>query len=217
MILPESADGELSSYAQTRLNNKENPDVKDRPVSVYSPYSTSGAMRAGDAGGGSGSYAGVVRGASSNVISKAKRRHSSVSSRRSSKVDEDDPCVLLGIIRELVEETSEWDPSSVFMSQNFKSLLQESGISATRSSSEGFGEADATIPEEVPGSMQLESEQSTQSAEMDLGLLGLDIFRDRSFFDAGSYAQKDPANLISFWDEESAERYEFSSYLLYEY
>ncbi|KIY49220.1 hypothetical protein FISHEDRAFT_72565 [Fistulina hepatica ATCC 64428] len=51
---------------------------------------------------------------------------SSVSTWRSSKGNED-PNLLLGIIRELVEETSEWDPS-LFMSKNFKTMLQNAEV-----------------------------------------------------------------------------------------
>ncbi|KAJ6599037.1 hypothetical protein DFH09DRAFT_1356182 [Mycena vulgaris] len=203
MILPESVDCELSSYTQNRLN-KENPDAMDRPISIHSPYTSLG-VRVGELGGGSGTYAGVAKGASNNIVPKAKRRHSSVSSHRASKVEEDDPSVLLGIIRELVEETSEWDPSSVFMSQNFKTLLQESGITATQSAHRGFGLAEASKTEESYGFIESESDQSTRSAEVDLGLLGLDMFSSESFFDAGSY-QDNSTNLVSFWDEDSVER-----------
>jgi hypothetical protein len=41
---------------------------------------------------------------------------------------DEDPNTLLSLIRELVEETSEWD-ASLFMDDNFKSLIQNSGLS----------------------------------------------------------------------------------------
>ncbi|KAJ7498891.1 hypothetical protein FB451DRAFT_1161533 [Mycena latifolia] len=201
MILPESLDGELSSYGHARANDKENPDVKDRPVSIHSPYaSLGGRSRVGELGSGSGTYAGAAKGSSNNTVLKAKRRHSSVSSRRASKVEEDDPGVLLRIIRELVEETNEWDPSRVFMSQNFKTMLQESGIKPTKSA-RGFG---ARRTEESSGFVESESDKSARSTEVDIGLLGLDIFTSESF---GSYHADDSTNLVSFWEEESTERY----------
>ncbi|KAJ7771402.1 hypothetical protein DFH07DRAFT_711054, partial [Mycena maculata] len=115
--------------------------------------------------------------------------------------------VLLGIIRELVEETSEWDPSNVFMSQNFKTLLQESGIAATKSVR---GEFVAVVPgagkpEEPSAFTDSESDQSTRSAEVDLGLLGLDIFRNESFYDVESHTAEDSTNSVSFWDEDSGD------------
>ncbi|KAJ7129636.1 hypothetical protein C8R44DRAFT_850748 [Mycena epipterygia] len=193
MILPESSDGEL---------------MKDRPASIHSSYSAlGGSTRVNELGSGSGTYARVAKGVSSNCAPQAKRRHSSISSRRDSNVEEDDPSVLLGIIRELVEETSEWDPSSVFISPNFKTMLQESGITSTKSSPQGFLVAEEpSKTEQSYGFMESESDQSTRSAEVDLGLLGLDIFRSESYYDDGSRNADDSTNLISFWDEDSGER-----------
>ncbi|KAJ7908334.1 hypothetical protein B0H13DRAFT_2017142 [Mycena leptocephala] len=205
MILPESLD-ELSSYAQIRFN-KGNSCMKDRPMSVHSPYaSPGGTMPVSDAGSSSGTYAGVAKGVSNNIIPKAKRRHSSVSSRYPSKVEEDDPSVLLGIIRELVDETSEWDQSSVFMNQSFKNLLQDSGITPTKSARGGFVVAEANV-ENMFGFTESDSDQSTRSAEVDLGLLGLDFFKRESFYDVGASKIDHSCNLVSFWDEDSGERY----------
>lgn len=202
MILPESVDGGFSSHAPSRLNSKENSDVKDRPVSMHSPYTSLGRPMRREVGGGSGTYAGA-KGASSNVVPNAKRRHSSISSRHVSEEEQDDPSVLLGIIRELVEETSEWDPGSVFMSQNFKTLLQESGMTSTKSLRGGFVVGET---EESSGWTESEIDQSTRSAEVDLGLLGLDMFQTDPFR-VESYSAEDSTNLVSFWDESSGERY----------
>ncbi|KAJ7700127.1 hypothetical protein B0H17DRAFT_1196114 [Mycena rosella] len=61
MILPESVDGELSSYAQIRMNTRESR-WEGPPVSIHSPYaSQGGTMRAGELGGGSGAYAGIAK------------------------------------------------------------------------------------------------------------------------------------------------------------
>ncbi|KAJ7180136.1 hypothetical protein C8R43DRAFT_1117463 [Mycena crocata] len=200
MILPESTDGELSSYGEIRLRNGEHSFTKDRPVSAQSPYtSLDRAMRASEIGSGaSGTYVQIAKSTTKNLVPKAKRRHSSVSSPGASKADEDDPSVLLGIIRELVEETSEWDPSTVFMSQNFKALLQESGIASTKSADRVA--ADVRSAEETSA---FTSDQSTQSTEIDVGLLGLELFSSESFYDATPHKLDYSANL---WDEDSGER-----------
>ncbi|KAJ7890771.1 hypothetical protein B0H13DRAFT_1887385 [Mycena leptocephala] len=199
MILPESLD-ELSSYAQIRFN-KGNSCMKDRPMSVHSPYaSPGGTMPVSDAGSSSGTYAGVAKGVSNNIIPKAQRRHSSVSSRYPSKVEEDDPSVLLGIIRELVDETSEWDQSSVFMNQRF-------GHHANQERARGFVVAEANV-ENMFGFTESDSDQTTRSAEVDLGLLGLDFFKRESFYDVGASKIDHSSNLVSFWDEDSGERNE---------
>ncbi|KAJ7682772.1 hypothetical protein DFH06DRAFT_1162098 [Mycena polygramma] len=176
------------------------PDSESRPMSVHSPYASSGgAIRVGESGS-SGARIGAARGASDNVGPKARRRPASVSSCHASEVEEDDPNVLLGIIRELVEETSEWDQSGVFMNQSFKNLLQESGMSPANSAHGDF------VAEEAPITEFYESNQSSRSAEIDLGLLGLDFFKSDSFFDGRADSS---TKMMSFLDEASlAERSE---------
>ncbi|KAJ7507843.1 hypothetical protein B0H11DRAFT_1968907 [Mycena galericulata] len=200
MILPESTNSDLSSHA---LKNKENLDGMDRPLSVNNPYaSLDQLMRSGEVGSGSGSYGGVAKGGSTNVVPNASRRYS-VPSRHASKAEEDDPNILLGIIRELVEETNEWDPSSMFMSQNFKTLIQESsGITST-----SVREGSVVGQTEEPSGFA-ESDQSSRSTEVNLGLLGLDMFKNESVCDFDSYNIEDSTNLVSFWDESSGERSE---------
>ncbi|KAJ7638842.1 hypothetical protein FB45DRAFT_1023597 [Roridomyces roridus] len=90
-------------------------------------------------------------------------------SRRASRVmDQDDPSVLFSIIRELVEETSEWDTDSVFMSQNFKELLQTS-VKGTNESDESES-----------------SDQSRSAGEFDLGSSCADLANLVSFWDESS-------------------------------
>ncbi|KAJ7047340.1 hypothetical protein C8F04DRAFT_1058480 [Mycena alexandri] len=203
MILPESVDSELASYSQIRLN-KENMSAKDRQVSVHGSYaSLGGTGRASDVGSGLG----ITRGTSNNLVLKAKRRHSSISSPCPSIVEEDDPGVLLGIIRELVEETSEWDPNSVFMSESFKNLLQESGMTPANST-HGDLAAEATDTQNKSGWAESDSDQSIRSVEADLGFLSLNILKHESFYDVGSSATDDSTRLVSFWDEDSGERSE---------
>ncbi|KAJ7368335.1 hypothetical protein DFH08DRAFT_982138 [Mycena albidolilacea] len=176
MILPESFESELSSYARTRFTQ-----------SVHSGSEN----------------AGIAQSASNGIFSKANRKHSTVSSPHASEVDDDDPSLLLEIIRELVEETSEWDPSTVFMNESFKTLLQESGITPTKSARDGFAEAQVANAEKKP-----DDDRSAGSENVDLELLGLDIFESESPYNARSSKADNAANLVSFWDEDSGERAE---------
>ena len=52
-----------------------------------------------------------------------------VGNARSGKAGAEDPNILLGIIRELVEETKEWD-NNLFMNQDFKSMIENSEVFA---------------------------------------------------------------------------------------
>ncbi|KAK0453678.1 hypothetical protein EV421DRAFT_1957166 [Armillaria borealis] len=87
-------------------------------------------------------------------VDSAKR--SSTDSTSSKRIGDDDGSnLLLGIIRELVEETSQWD-TSLYMDDKFKSMIEIAG-------SEGRG---------------LDKCESVASpVEVDLGLLGLEVFR----------------------------------------
>ncbi|SJL02032.1 uncharacterized protein ARMOST_05356 [Armillaria ostoyae] len=87
-------------------------------------------------------------------VEPAKR--SSTDSTSSKRIGDDDGSnLLLGIIRELVEETSQWD-TSLYMDDKFKSMIEIAG-------SEGRG---------------LDKCESVASpVEVDLGLLGLEVFR----------------------------------------
>jgi hypothetical protein len=177
MILPESFESELSSYARSRFTQ-----------SVHN----------------SSENAGIAQSASNGVFSRANRKQSTVSLPHDSEVDDDDPSLLLEIIRELVEETSEWDPSTVFMNESFKTLLQESGITPTKSARDGFAEAQVANAEKKP-----DDDRSAGSESVDLELLGLDIFESESLYNARSSKVDNAANLVSFWDEDSGERYVF--------
>jgi len=52
-----------------------------------------------------------------------------VGSARGGTTGAEDPNILLGIIRELVEETKEWD-NSLFMNRDFKSMIENSNVFA---------------------------------------------------------------------------------------
>ncbi|KAJ7228602.1 hypothetical protein GGX14DRAFT_413861 [Mycena pura] len=183
MILPESLDSELSCYTQIMSKNSKDPEgAKDRPVSVVSPYISLGDQ----AGSGFGLCADFGAGAAENVLADKHTTKSSVSSRRgSSKFEDDDPEVLLDIIRELVEETSAWDQGGIFMSPSFKRLLQESGMPVVKGKSggqQGPGMADASRDTVASG--------ECNSAPVDFGI---DFFRAESFYDVGS-----STSLVSF-------------------
>ncbi|KAF7355342.1 hypothetical protein MSAN_01450800 [Mycena sanguinolenta] len=124
MILPESLDNESSSYKSSQPPHSASA----------SPVDALGLQRRSETNPGI-----TQSGTSNSVPPKARTRRHSVSSHHASKFDDGDSNVSLeGIIRELVEETSEWDQSTVFMNQSFKNLLQESGITPTKSACGSF-------------------------------------------------------------------------------
>ncbi|KAJ7068308.1 hypothetical protein C8F01DRAFT_1364673 [Mycena amicta] len=92
-----------------------------------------------------------------------------------SSTSDQPPDALLGIIRELIDETREWDPTSVFMSHSFKNLIQQSGLSVDG----GLGVAES------------DSDHSIRSAEMDLALLGIDFFGSEMFAEVSSEGPED--------------------------
>ncbi|KAK0468398.1 uncharacterized protein EV420DRAFT_463484 [Desarmillaria tabescens] len=82
-------------------------------------------------------------------------KRSSTDSTSPKHVDDDGSNLLLGMIRELVEETSQWD-TSLYMDDKFKSMIETAGS-------------------EARGLEKCESVASP--VEVDLGLLGLEVFR----------------------------------------
>ncbi|KAF8195859.1 hypothetical protein K438DRAFT_788043 [Mycena galopus ATCC 62051] len=190
MILPDSFDSEISSHAQIRFSQ-----------SAYSPCAAPGAaLGQSDVKSSLETNAGIAKSASNSIVPNTRRRQNSVSSHHASGMDDDDPDVLLGILRELVEETSDWDQSTVFMNQSFKNLLQETGITPTKSAREGFVEAEVVGPGKKPDSGQ------SVRPDVNLELLGLDFFRSESFYDDQTSKADDATKLVSFWDEDSGNR-----------
>lgn len=124
-------------------------------------------------------------------LERNNRRHTCA--QVSQQVEVEDSNLLLGIIRELVEETSEWD-ASLFMDQNFKAMIQGSGFS--------------TLPREtlIDSKSPPNGLSPDHSEEVDLGNLGIDIFRsDGETFIPPTGNPSSPGNnsveLVSFWDE----------------
>lgn len=149
-------------------------DAKDHPVSVVSLYTSPGDQ----VGSGFGLCADFGAGAAKNVLADNHTTKSSVPSRRGSfKVEDDDPEVLLDIIRELVEETSAWDQGGIFMSPSFKRLLQEAGMPVLKSKSSG-GQQGRSMAD---ASRESATSGECNNAQVDLGI---DFFRAGSFYDS---------------------------------
>jgi hypothetical protein len=123
---------------------------------------------------------------------KDNRRHSSPSG----QVEDEDPNILLGIIQELVEETSEWD-ASLFMDQKFKAMIQ---ASAGRFSNSQLDREASFDSKSVPNALSVD-----RSEGVDLRLLGIETFRsDGETFIPPTKdirANGNREELVSFWDE----------------
>lgn len=119
------------------------------------------------------------------------RRYTSAEVSQEAEVEDSE--LLLGIIRELIEETNEWD-ASLFMDQDFKAMIQSSGVSP--------------LPREklTDSKLALNGLPSDRSEDVDLGNLGIDIFSNDGDTLIPPTANpslpvKDGVELVSFWDE----------------
>ncbi|KAF9457012.1 hypothetical protein BDZ94DRAFT_1326575 [Collybia nuda] len=81
--------------------------------------------------------------------------------RRSAQVEDEDPNIILQIIRELVEETNDWD-ASLFVDENFKTMIKGSGFPPSH---RALGD-----PKSAP------TELLCNSSEVNLGNTGTNIF-----------------------------------------
>ncbi|TRM67527.1 hypothetical protein BD626DRAFT_564455 [Schizophyllum amplum] len=100
-------------------------------------------------------------------------------SRASSLATQDDPAALLGMIRELADEASAWDPD-LFVNDNFRAMLQ------------------------VAGEVDKSAIDSEQSVEMDLSMLGVEIVsEDQGDSSSGSDGTTAPGH-GSFWEEKGS-------------
>ncbi|KAF8914662.1 hypothetical protein CPB85DRAFT_1433652 [Mucidula mucida] len=77
-------------------------------------------------------------------------KRSSTSSRRLTRLNDDGTNVLLGIIRELVEESSQWD-ADLYMDSNFRHLLENANTTRNLDGSlaDSLHDADITSPMQV--------------------------------------------------------------------
>jgi hypothetical protein len=111
------------------------------------------------------------------------------------KTENDDHNALFSIIRELVEETSEWDPS-LFVDENFKSMIQNSRILVSKGS-QGISDAERR-------GLSLDTIPPDRSEELDLGLLGIDILSNggKTLGDSkAKHSNPSPAEQALFTDE----------------
>jgi hypothetical protein len=115
------------------------------------------------------------------------------------QISDDDPNILLSIIRELVEETSEWD-ASLFMDDNFKSMIQNSGLLLSEKTRDKYDTENINSK----GKTMLPD----RSEELDLSLIGVDVFHSdgETFISDHNLAIQEPTRpdmkeLVSFWDE----------------
>ncbi|KAF5388235.1 hypothetical protein D9615_000437 [Tricholomella constricta] len=126
--------------------------------------------------------------------SEAQEQEQNRNGRASGTTAGDDPNVLMGIIRELVEETNQWD-GSLFKDKNFKTMIENSKYPSFKGS-----QTRGTIVKE-----QFSRVSEDKSAEFDLSLLGLDIFRSggETFIpgteDKTHLNEGEGADLVSFW------------------
>jgi hypothetical protein len=113
--------------------------------------------------------------------------------------DGDDPNILLNIIRELVEEAKEWD-DSLFMDDKFKSMIQDSALLLTERNENKFDAKFHDSKEDMP---------PDRSDELDLGLIGVNIFQsdgETSISHDLTKQEHSRSNMkehVSFWDDGS--------------
>ncbi|KAF9492826.1 hypothetical protein BDN71DRAFT_1450995 [Pleurotus eryngii] len=141
---------------------------------------------------------------------------SSIRPLSSFKGADEDEAALLGIIQELIEETSDWDPD-LFMDAGFKTLLHDTSLKASSVSLCVFEEGNVSQGSSSGPEPSSGSSNHSGSDEMDLGLLGIEFSPTRktkatpprakpaASSDAHSNSLKKDG-LVSFWDEKGWEK-----------
>ncbi|KAF4575059.1 hypothetical protein EYR36_006415 [Pleurotus pulmonarius] len=129
---------------------------------------------------------------------------------------DEDEAALLGIIQELIEETSDWDPD-LFMDAGFKSLLHDTSLKASSVSLHVFEEGNVSHGSSSGPEPSSGSSNHSGSDEMDLGLLGIEFSPARktkatpprakpvATSDTHSNSLRED-DLVSFWDEKGWEK-----------
>ncbi|KAL0949530.1 hypothetical protein HGRIS_009580 [Hohenbuehelia grisea] len=170
---------------------RRSPVIGPSPLRSMILPESSESSPAVDVGKGESSSANI------DDIDRDRRRRSSL--RSAISLDDDGQNnVLLNMIQELVEETSVWDPS-LFMDNNFKSMLEESRLSgvinttssdqvSAQQSSNGsssssvdavaamcHAETGTTSTKNSSNYSQSDTESRSGSDEVDLGLLGVEL------------------------------------------
>jgi hypothetical protein len=175
MILPDSSSGCISDPKHRSDESKENT-----PPEMPGARQHQSAIR-------HNSLPVVVEESFDEAMAMPALRQSRQSFKSESE-DEESTNALLGMIRELVQATSEWD-GSIALDDKFKAMVESADPADSSSSSAGSGP--------VAG-----------SCEIDLGLLGLDRFggfvdapRDYELEGASADSAGDLSRLGSLWDE----------------
>lgn len=202
MILPDSSDSESVSQPANERTSRPS-SARSSMDSTYSNIGHEPKYRESDDLSRVSGY--------TNRRSRARRSTQQTE-------DEEDPNVILGIIRELVEETSDWD-SSLFMDETFRTMIENSGVApSTIPSKRAAGNSEASSGSDTSATLV----DSGRSTEVDLALLGLSNFTHRDGVthilgerediyypykgrNARTVAKENNPqnNLISFWEDGS--------------
>ncbi|EEB86979.1 hypothetical protein MPER_15883, partial [Moniliophthora perniciosa FA553] len=102
--------------------------------------------------------------------------------------------VMLEIIRDLVEETSQWD-RSLHMEDNFKALIRSAESTPMNSTEDMRGSSDAVSPKGSPV-------PPGSPVEVSLGLLELDVYRMQRILDAQADAYANDSQLATLEEED---------------
>ncbi|TFK75877.1 hypothetical protein BDN72DRAFT_852948 [Pluteus cervinus] len=175
MILPDSSESVLGYAPSVQLN--KSPSVKSLPY-----YGGNGRPSPSTSRKTSGEHASPT----------LFHEDLSPSVRPCSQDDPDDPSVLLGMIRELVEETSAWDPD-LFVDPNFKSMIEESRLSFAIPTAHGKSQASRDVSNSPGSSTRKRSEGSPTSSAG---------HQNNPFpvSPATSASHRHPRELMEFWD-----------------
>ena len=172
MILPESSDPDLSP----RVSHQD-PSIMtlcDEPNNLE-PLPEDGTVRS--------EMQKIINGPSSRVV------------------EDNDPDVLLGLIRELAEEVNDWD-DTLFMDKNFKSMIENSQDILLQRDGELTPNSPVTSL-----SPDGDSERFPESP-----IKGILRSRDIESNESASSMVSGGEQLISFWEVDSVHRYVFPAF-----
>lgn len=114
MILPDVSDSSLSLNSDKNISKRSFRQSLDLGLGLSLPLQKSDEL---------------VSRMNTQKPASYLRKDCLVGNARNGMVEAKEPNILLGIIRELVEETKEWD-NSLFMNQDFKSMIEGSKVFA---------------------------------------------------------------------------------------
>ncbi|KAH8830521.1 hypothetical protein DL96DRAFT_1553964 [Flagelloscypha sp. PMI_526] len=188
---------------QLRLKAASSPSIGPSPLrNVVTPAEVSDSVMAKQTSLGNPGYNHIGLGFPS---SPPHRRHVPRSSTPLREDGDDDADILMEVLRELVEEATAWDPS-MSMNKNFKALIHNSTVSSSE-------ESKTSSTDSSNSSSQSPSINTTLSAEVDLVLLGVDIYPGdtpvalrQDVLRHGSAKERamQKFDLPSFWDDQDS-------------